>query len=210
MMKRAAIYLRVSKGEQETDNQRPDVKRMARSRGLRVVAEYVEKISAVRARTKFDAMMRDAHEGRFDVLLIWALDRFGRSMIGNMQAVLELDRRGVEVVSVREPWLDTGGAVRPLLIAIFSWVAEQERAQVVARTKGGLERARRRGIRLGRPARRVDVRLARELETEGASLRTIARRLKVPTTTLHRAMRRSEKGSPKMRSRSRCPSRPPS
>ena len=196
MSKRAAMYLRVSKDEQETDNQRPDLKRLARARGLRVVVEYEEKVSAAKVRPEFDAMMRDAHQGKFEVLLIWALDRFGRSMVGNLQAVLELDRRGVEVVSVREPWLDTGGAVRPLLVAIFSWVAEQERAQLIARTKAGLDRARRRGVRLGRPVRRVDVKRARELEEQGASLRAIAKRLKVPTTTLHRALRRSEKGSP--------------
>jgi DNA invertase Pin-like site-specific DNA recombinase len=117
-------------------------------------------------------------------------------MVGNLQAVLELDRRGVEVVSVREPWLDTGGPVRPLLVAIFSWVAEQERAQIIARTNAGLERARRKGIRLGRPRRRLDVALARSLKKGGASLRAIAKQLKVPTTTLHRAIQRSENGSP--------------
>src|SRR5271169_1665978 len=116
-------------------------------------------------------MMRDAHQGAFDVLVVWALDRFGRSMVGNLQAVLELDRCGVQVVSVRETWLDTGSAVRPLLIAIFGWVAEQERATIVARTKAGLERARRDGVRLGRPAREVDVRRARALLEDGLSLR---------------------------------------
>jgi DNA invertase Pin-like site-specific DNA recombinase len=195
MKKRGATYLRVSKGEQKTDNQRPDVQRLVRARKLHVVAEYEEKVSAAKARPKFEAMMRDAHQGKFDVLVVWALDRFGRSMVGNLQAVLELDRIGVEVVSVREPWLDTGGPVRSLLIAIFSWVAEQERATIVARTKAGIERARGRGIRLGRPARRFDVKRALELKKEGASLRAIAKALKVPTTTLLRAMRRSEKGS---------------
>jgi DNA invertase Pin-like site-specific DNA recombinase len=195
MNKRAAMYLRVSKGEQSVENQRPELHRVARTRGLSVVAEYEEQASAARDRAQFNAMMRAAHEGRFDVLLIWAIDRFGRSMVGNLQAVLDLDRCGVEVVSVREPWLDTGGAVRPLLIAIFSWVAEQERAQIVARTKAGLERARRRGVRLGRPSRRVDVRRAREMEAQGASLRSIARKLKVPPTTLHRALRRAERSS---------------
>jgi hypothetical protein len=55
-------------------------------------------------------MMADAHRGAFDVLVVWALDRFGRSMVGNLRDVLELDRCGVQVVSVRETWLDTGSA----------------------------------------------------------------------------------------------------
>jgi len=74
--------------------------------------------------------MGPAYRGDFEVVLVWSLDRLGRSMTGNLEAVLELDRCGVEVVSVREPWLDTGGPVRALLIAIFGWVAEQERAQI--------------------------------------------------------------------------------
>jgi putative DNA-invertase from lambdoid prophage Rac len=57
----------------------------------------------------------------------------------------------VPVLSVREPWLDTSGAVRPLLVAIFGWVAERERARVLERTKAGLARARAQGKRLGRP-----------------------------------------------------------
>jgi DNA invertase Pin-like site-specific DNA recombinase len=72
-------------------------------------------------------------------------------MVGNLADVLELDRIGVTVVSVRESWLDTGGPVRSLLIAIFSWVAEQERARLIERTKAGLAAARRKGKRLGRP-----------------------------------------------------------
>jgi hypothetical protein len=57
--------------------------------------------------------MTDAKRGAFDVLLVWSLDRFGRSMAGNVNDALALDRAGVELLSVREPWLDTGGPVRP-------------------------------------------------------------------------------------------------
>ena len=194
---RAAIYLRVSKGERHTENQRPDVERVITTRRLELAAEYEEKASAAKVRPVFDRMMRDAHGGAFDVLVVWALDRFGRSMVGNLQAVLDLDRCGVQVVSVRESWLDTGSAVRPLLIAIFGWVVEQERVTIVARTKAGLERARRDGVRLGRPPREVDVRRARALLKGGLSLRQVAKRLRVPPMTLHGALRRTEKGSPK-------------
>ncbi len=143
MGNRAAIYLRVSKGERHTENQRPDIERVVAMRGLELVAEYEEKASAARVRPVFDRMVRDAHQGAFDVLVVWALDRFGRSMVGNLQAVLDLDRCGVQVVSVRETWLDTGSAVRPLLIAIFGWVAEQERVTIIARTKAGLRSSAR-------------------------------------------------------------------
>ncbi len=194
MKKRAAVYLRVSTEEQALENQRTDVERLVKTRRLNVVASYEEKASTARARPEYDKMMRDAHCGEFDVLVVWALDRFGRSMVGNLQAVLDLDRCGVEVISVNEPWLDTGGAVRPLLIAIFGWVAEQERVRLGERTKAGLERARRRGVRIGRPRHNVDLQRARKLLKQGLSLRKVAKRLRVPTTTLHRALQRSEKG----------------
>ncbi len=191
-MKRAAIYLRVSKGEQHAENQRPDVDRIVGQRGLEVVEVYEDSISAVKRRPEFDRMVRDAQRGRFDVLVIWAIDRFGRTMAGNIQTVLDLDRRGVVTVSVQEPWLDTGGPVRDLLLAIFSWIAEQERARLVERTNAGLERAKRKGIRLGRPPARVNLWLAKKLIAEGKSLRQVAKALKVPLGTLHGALKRSE------------------
>src|SRR5467141_1966984 len=97
----------------------------------------------------------------------WCCWSLGRSMVGNLQAVLELDRIGVQIVSVREPWLDTSGPVRSLLIAIFSWVAEQERSRLIERTRAGLDRARREGKRIGRPRVRVDLTKALALKGEG-------------------------------------------
>jgi putative DNA-invertase from lambdoid prophage Rac len=187
-LRRAAFYLRVSTDEQTCDNQRHDLCRLAERRRLDAAAVYEEKLSAAKTRPELARMLRDAHAGRFEVLLIWALDRLGRSMVGNLQAVLDLDRRGVEVVSLTEPWLDTGGPVRALLIAIFGWVAEQERVRLGERTKAGLARAKRDGIRLGRPATRIDLAVARELQGDGLSVRAIAKRLKVPPSTLHRAL----------------------
>ena len=131
-MKRAAMFLRVSSEGQSYENQRPDLERVVSTRGYALAGTYEEQASAVKLRPAFAAMMRDAHRGMLDVLVIWALDRFGRTMIGNMQAVLDLDRCGVTVVSVREPWLDTGGAVRPLFIAIFSSIWSRRK---VARAK---------------------------------------------------------------------------
>ena len=94
----------------------------------------------------------------------------------------------MRVVSVRESWLDTGSPVRSLLIAIFSWVAEQERARLIERTKLGLDRARRQGTRLGRPRARVNFDRARELRAEGRTLREVAAELGVGAATLHRAL----------------------
>jgi putative DNA-invertase from lambdoid prophage Rac len=193
-MKRAAIYLRVSSDKQTYENQRPDVEQLARMRGLDVVANYEEQASAVKARPAYKQMMDDAHRGRFDVVLVWALDRLGRSMVGNLQAVLDLDRRGVRVLSVREPWLDTDSMVRPLLIAIFSWVAEQERTHLIAKTNAGIARAKKKGVRFGRPSRRIDMWRVDQLRAQGLTLRAIARWMKIPFATFQRAIARPERG----------------
>lgn len=193
--KTAALYLRVSTTEQSTENQLPDLEQLAAARGLKIVAVYSENVSAVKQRPEFEKMMRDAHRGRFGTLVIWSLDRLGRTMSGNMQAVLDLDRRGVQVVSVREPWLTMDGPVRALLVAVFSWVAEQERLQIAARVRAGIDRARRRGVRLGRPIVRLDVDRALELRGQGMSYAAVAAELGVSVGKLHGALRDLRKSS---------------
>ncbi len=190
MAKRVAIYLRVSGERQTTDNQLPDVEQLACQRG-EIVLRYEETGSAAKHRPAFERMLKDAKRGRFDVLVVWAIDRFGRSMVGNLNDLLELDRIGVQVASVRETWLDTSGPTRGLLVAIFSWCAEQERARLIDRTKAGLERARRQGKRLGRPKARVDVDEGRKLMAEGMSQRAAARALAVSLATFQRALGRT-------------------
>lgn len=185
---KAAIYLRVSSSKQTTANQRPDVERVVAARGFEVVSVFEEQASAVKRRPEFERMMADARRGRFRVLVVWALDRFGRSMEGNLRDVLELDRAGVQVVSVREPWMDTGGPVRELLIAIFSWVAQQERARLVERTVAGLDRARREGKTLGRP--RVELpddwrEIVARWRESGQSVRELAKLLGCSVGTAH-------------------------
>ena len=80
MSHQAAIYLRVSKsdGSQSVENQRPEVEQLAKARGFEVVTTYEETMSAAKHRPTHDQMMKDARRGKFNVLLVWSLDRFGR------------------------------------------------------------------------------------------------------------------------------------
>jgi DNA invertase Pin-like site-specific DNA recombinase len=186
--KKAAIYLRTSTDRQHTDNQRPAVVRLAEARGFEVAHVFEEQLSATKVRPQWEALKAAAHRGEFEAIVIYAIDRLGRSMIGNVQEILQLDRLGVEVVSVREPWLDMGGPVRTLLIAILSWVAEEERRQIASRSKLGVERARAQGKRIGRPPVNVDVELAMKLRGEGMSVREIAKQLGLPKSTVHKGL----------------------
>lgn len=190
--RRTCLYLRVSTPDQHLDNQRPDLIKLARHRGLDIVAVHEDKISAGKQRPGYDAMMLAAHRGDFSVLLIWRLDRLGRSMNGNIEALLKLDHLGIEVVSCCEPWLANRGPTRDLLVGIFSWIAAQEKLQISERTRAGIERARRAGKVVGRPRVHVDVARAVTLGSQGLSVREVAARLSIGATTLRRALQGAE------------------
>ncbi len=193
--RRAALYLRTSTDRQHTDAQRPALERLAEARGYAVVEVFEEQVSAMaKCRPQWEALKASAHRGDFQVVVVVAIDRIGRSMAGNIQEILGLDEMGVEVVSAREPWLSTQGPVRSLLIAIFSWVAEEERRQIAARSRAGVERARRLGKRIGRPPVSVDVAQAVALRDQGMSVRAVAKAMKVSRSTLHRAFQQHEGG----------------
>jgi DNA invertase Pin-like site-specific DNA recombinase len=186
----AALYVRVSTDRQTAENQLIELQQLAAARGFES-AVYEEVESAVKSRPVLERMLGDARTGRVRAIMVWALDRLHRSMIGSIQTVLECDRIGVPVVSVREPWLDTSGPVRPLLVAIFGWVAEQERARLIERTRAGLERARREGKRLGRPPEStVLLHAAAELVARGTPVAEAARLKGVSRTTLRRFLAR--------------------
>jgi DNA invertase Pin-like site-specific DNA recombinase len=188
---RAVVYLRVSTADQAVENQLPSLELIAEARGFKLVKLFDELESTRKARPVFDRMMLAARRGEFDVLLVWALDRFGRDTIGNLLAVRELDRLGVRIVSAQDSWLDTTGPARELLVAVMSWVAQQERDRRSERTRAGLARARAQGARIGRPHRltRADVARAKAMRAEGKSIRAIAIAMRTPRATIARALR---------------------
>ena len=128
-----------------------------------------------------------AHRREFDVLLIWALDRVSREGIGRMVGYVEqLGAAGIRLVSHQELWLDTGGPVVELVLAVFAWVAKHERERIGERVRAGQTRARAQGVHIGRRPRLVDVEEVRRRRAVGQGWQRIARALKVPITTLRR------------------------
>lgn len=158
-----AIYARVSKSDESQDpqNQLNPLRDYAKAIGGEITSEYIDLASGSNSdRENFLRMLKDADKRKFDLLLIWALDRFSREGISNTLGYLErLKRNGIAIKSLKESWLDTqDSGLGQLLLAIFSWVAQQERMRIVERTKAGLDRAKREGKKLGRPAGRGDKR----------------------------------------------------
>jgi DNA invertase Pin-like site-specific DNA recombinase len=155
-MMKIAIYTRVSKsdGSQDVDNQLQPLRSFADSLQGKISEEYIDYASGGSSdRPNFIRMLNDADKHKFDLLLIWSLDRFSREGISNTLSYLErLKRSNIAIKSHQESWLDTRDeGLGQLLLAIFSWVAQQERRRISERVKAGLERIRKDGKILGRP-----------------------------------------------------------
>ena len=154
---RAAIWLRVSTTDQTIENQRRDLLRFAEMRGFDVVREYdLTGVSAAQGAHKrfLSEVIMDARSSTdgFDVLLIWALDRLSRQGVrATLEIIERLHREGIGIASFREMEIDTTGPLGELVIAIFSAMARLESERISQRTMAGLDRARARGTRLGRP-----------------------------------------------------------
>ena len=203
---RAALYLRVStradkrdddaarqRKRQDVENQRRQLRQFCETQGWEVVAEYADEESGSKSdRAGFQQMWKDAAQRRFDVLLFWALDRFSREgVLETLNYLQRLTSYGIDWRSHTEQYLDSTGIFREAVIAILAAVAKQERIRISERTRAGLERAREKGTRSGRPIGRPRLVLRRdqvlELRKEGLSWRQIAVRLHASPTAIRRA-----------------------
>ncbi len=151
---KVGLLVRVSDPGQHTDNQLSDLLAWAERRGLEVVTTYQFQESAWKGahQKQLAHVYRDARAGKFQVLLVWALDRLSREgPLGTLEIVHRLGQSGVQVWSLQEPWTEAGGDLLDLLLAIAGWVARMESNRRSERTKAGLQRAVGQGKRLGRP-----------------------------------------------------------
>jgi len=151
---KAAIYIRLSTAEQDTGNQLMVLREWAQQRGFKVAKVYEEEESAWKAnRQKELARLKsDARERKFDVVLVWALDRLTRQGAAEILNLINTFKLyGVTVLSYQESWTEAPGAVGEILYAIAGWVAKRESARRSERTKAGLTRALANGKKLGRP-----------------------------------------------------------
>lgn len=190
---RVALYVRVSTTDQDVGLQLDELRTVAAQRGWHVSGEYLDEgvSGAKTSRPALDSMMKDARLGRFDLVAVWKLDRLGRSLQHLLRLLDDLQGFGVGFVSLRDSGIDTTNPQGRLLLQLLGAFAEFERALIQERVKAGLVRARVKGIKLGRPERDVDVDRARQMIFEGRTQRQIAMALRVPRTTLRRALSRS-------------------
>jgi DNA invertase Pin-like site-specific DNA recombinase len=152
---RAALYLRVSTEGQNTDGQESELREYAKNRGWEVTRIYRDKVSGTKtSRPALDELIVDAAKHRFGIVAVWRIDRLGRS-VSHLLHVLETFRSlGIEFVSISEA-IDTSTATGKMVFTVLGAVAELERSLIAERVKMGLQNARKKGKRLGRPPIRV-------------------------------------------------------
>ena len=190
---KAAIYARVSTKDkgQEVGNQLRQLRTFAEQQGWTIYREFIDhETGSVDDRAEFQSMFQDASQRRFDVLLFWALDRLSREgVLETLQHLNRLTSYGVGYRSFTEQYFDSCGIFKDAVIAIIATVAKQERVRISERVRAGLETARAKGKRLGRPRKIVDAAQIARLRAQGASWRAISKQLGVSIGTAHAAMR---------------------
>ena len=188
-MFRAGLYARVSTNDQQTiPLQMRALREYAARRGWAVAMQVREIGSGASARELRERIVEAARRRQIDVVLVWRLDRWGRSVTDLLASLQELEHLGVGFVSLTEALDLTTPAGRAMagLLAVF---AEFEREILRERVRAGLAHARRNGKRLGRPATAAaHAAEVRRLFRDGVSKAAIARRLQIGRTSVRRIL----------------------
>jgi DNA invertase Pin-like site-specific DNA recombinase len=153
---RVAIYARVSTANngQDPTMQTRELEEYCQRRGWGIAGTYVDAgVSGAKdSRPELNRLMADAHHCRFSAVLVWKLDRFGRSLRHLVNALAEFEALGVAFISLKDN-LDLSTPAGRLMFQIIGAMAEFERSLIVERVKAGMRNARAKGKRIGRPPR---------------------------------------------------------
>jgi DNA invertase Pin-like site-specific DNA recombinase len=189
-MKRAVLYLRVSTIDQTTANQERELREVAGRMGCEIIRVYKDHgISGAKGRDKrpaFNALIRDANQRKFDMVMAWSVDRLGRSLQDLVGLLSELHALHIDLF-LHQQGLDTTTPAGEAMFQMMGVFAEFERSMIAERVRAGLRRAKDEGKQLGRP------RIAPELEQRiltalraGETIRGAAEKFNVNPSTVQR------------------------
>jgi DNA invertase Pin-like site-specific DNA recombinase len=190
---RAALYLRVSTNDQDTERQERELCEVAANRGYKIVEVYRDHgISGAKGRDKrpaFDKLHKDAVRHRFDIVLAWSVDRLGRSLKDLVAFLQHLHALKVELFLFQQS-LDTTTPAGKAMFQMLGVFAEFERSMITERVKSGLRAAKANSTKSGRPIGRPAIPKATRAEIRrvymagGVGMRALAKRYSVSLGTV--------------------------
>ena len=192
--KRVAIYARVSTASQTVENQFQELRAVAKRNDWHTVAELSDNgISGSKGRDQrpaFDELLKRATRREFDVVMVWAIDRLGRSIQHLVGFMNEMQALNVDLY-IHQQAIDTTTASGRMIFSIFSALGEYERELIRERIKAGQKRASSQGVKIGRPSKMNDaVRSSvKMLKDRGVGIREIAKKLEIGVGTVYSVLR---------------------
>jgi len=208
---RAATYARVSTAEQNSELQLREIQDYATRQGWDITETYQDTVSGAKAsRPGLTSLMDDARARKFSCLLVWKLDRFGRSLVDCLNNIKFLEEHGIRFIAVTQA-LDTDiqNPASRFLLHVLGAAAEFERSLIRERTQAGRLRymqdfdagrvgktvnsKSRKNLPIGRPRRIFNRERVIELRWKGASIRAIAKQLGVGVGTVTRTLQERSK-----------------
>jgi DNA invertase Pin-like site-specific DNA recombinase len=187
---KVALYLRVSTTDQDPESQGREVRAFVTARGWEVEESYQDVgVSGARAsRPALDRLLQDAWRGKFEAVVVWDLSRLARSTLHALELLREFEQTNVRFIAVKQTF-DTATPLGKAFFTLAAMFAELERAILIERVRAGMARARAEGKRIGRPERVVDLEELGRLRAQGLSIRQVARRLDVPSSTVAKRLK---------------------
>jgi DNA invertase Pin-like site-specific DNA recombinase len=188
---KVALYARVSTSDkgQDPEMQLRELREHCQRRGCEILGEYVDiGVSGSKdSRPELNKLMADAKRRRFDAVLVWKLDRFGRSLKNLINALAEFESLGVAFISLKES-LDLATPAGRLMFGIISAMAEFERDLIRERVRAGIANRRAKGLRVGRKPISLDPTKLQALRSQGQTMREIALALGCSRSLVHKTL----------------------
>jgi DNA invertase Pin-like site-specific DNA recombinase len=198
LIMRVALYARVSTASngQDPETQLLPLREFAKARGFKVAKEHVDIASGVKEkRPQLDELLRAARKRKIDAVIVWKLDRLGRSLKHLITLIEEFQALGIQFISYTEG-MDTTTPAGKLLFNVIGSIAGFERDLIRERVKAGLVRAKAQGKKLGRPTTNYSTETILGLKTTGLSNVAIAKQIGVSRMTVARALHKSPLNPP--------------